>query len=97
MTATVASLAASHRPSSDRARLEANAHLGPRYWQVVRAWNPDDPRILTPKTFGWGLGVNSIGCCTRCACSCSPPLPLIPSASFRRPPAWPGNTALSGT
>jgi hypothetical protein len=24
----------------------------------ARAWNPDDPRILTPKTFGWGLGVN---------------------------------------
>ncbi|HEY7488939.1 MAG TPA: DUF5808 domain-containing protein [Streptosporangiaceae bacterium] len=23
-----------------------------------RAWNPDDPRILTPKTYGWGLGVN---------------------------------------
>ena len=24
----------------------------------ARMWNPDDPRILTPKTFGWGLGVN---------------------------------------
>ncbi|HEY7144227.1 MAG TPA: DUF5808 domain-containing protein [Streptosporangiaceae bacterium] len=24
----------------------------------ARAWNPDDPRVLTPKTFGWGLGVN---------------------------------------
>jgi hypothetical protein len=23
-----------------------------------RAWNPDDPRLLTPKTYGWGLGVN---------------------------------------
>jgi hypothetical protein len=23
-----------------------------------RAWNPDDPRILTPKTFGWGYGLN---------------------------------------
>ena len=21
----------------------------------ARAWNPDDPRILTPKAFGWGL------------------------------------------
>jgi hypothetical protein len=21
-------------------------------------WNPDDPRILTPKTFGWGLDLN---------------------------------------
>jgi hypothetical protein len=24
-----------------------------------RAWNPDDPRLLTPKTYGWGLGVNA--------------------------------------
>jgi hypothetical protein len=24
----------------------------------ARAWNPDDPRILTPKTFGWGFGLN---------------------------------------
>ena len=23
-----------------------------------RAWNPDDRRIFTPKTFGWGLGIN---------------------------------------
>ena len=23
-----------------------------------RAWNPDDPRILTPKTYGWGYGLN---------------------------------------
>jgi hypothetical protein len=23
-----------------------------------RAWNPDDPHILTPKTFGWGFGLN---------------------------------------
>ena len=24
----------------------------------ARAWNPGDRRVLTPKTFGWGLGVN---------------------------------------
>jgi len=24
----------------------------------ARAWNPGDPRVLTPKAFGWGLGVN---------------------------------------
>jgi hypothetical protein len=24
----------------------------------ARAWNPDDPRIFTPKTFGWGYGLN---------------------------------------
>lgn len=24
-----------------------------------RLWNPDDPRILTPKAFGWGLGLNA--------------------------------------
>jgi hypothetical protein len=23
-----------------------------------RAWNPDDPRIMTPHVYGWGLGVN---------------------------------------
>lgn len=23
-----------------------------------RAWNPDDPRIRTPKAYGWGLGLN---------------------------------------
>ena len=23
-----------------------------------RAWNPGDPRVLTPKAFGWGLGIN---------------------------------------
>jgi hypothetical protein len=23
-----------------------------------RAWNPDDSRVLTPKAYGWGLGVN---------------------------------------
>jgi hypothetical protein len=24
----------------------------------ARAWNPDDPRVFTPKSFGWGYGVN---------------------------------------
>ena len=24
----------------------------------ARVWNPDDPRILTPKAYGWGLGIN---------------------------------------
>jgi uncharacterized membrane protein len=23
-----------------------------------RAWNPDDHRLFTPKTFGWGYGIN---------------------------------------
>lgn len=23
-----------------------------------RAWNPNDPRMFTPKTFGWGFGFN---------------------------------------
>jgi hypothetical protein len=23
-----------------------------------RWWNPDDPRLFTPKTFGWGYDVN---------------------------------------
>jgi hypothetical protein len=23
-----------------------------------RWWNPDDPRVLTPKTFGWGWDLN---------------------------------------
>lgn len=23
-----------------------------------RMWNPDDPRLLTPKAFGWGLDAN---------------------------------------
>lgn len=23
-----------------------------------RWWNPDDPRLFTPKTFGWGFDVN---------------------------------------
>jgi hypothetical protein len=23
-----------------------------------RIWNPDDPRIFTPKAFGWGLTIN---------------------------------------
>ena len=24
----------------------------------ARMWNPDDPRIFTPKTFGWGWDIN---------------------------------------
>jgi hypothetical protein len=24
----------------------------------ARWWNPDDPRLLTPKAFGWGLDLN---------------------------------------
>jgi hypothetical protein len=24
-----------------------------------RAWNPDDPRLFTPKTFGWGYDINT--------------------------------------
>jgi hypothetical protein len=28
-----------------------------------RAWNPDDVRVLTPKTYGWGLGVNFYWLC----------------------------------
>ncbi len=24
----------------------------------ARWWNPDDPRLFTPKTFGWGYAVN---------------------------------------
>ncbi|MGD9890879.1 MAG: DUF5808 domain-containing protein [Dehalococcoidia bacterium] len=29
-------------------------------WARLRAsvWNKDDPRILPPKAFGWGLGIN---------------------------------------
>jgi hypothetical protein len=23
-----------------------------------RSWNPDDRRIFTPKSFGWGYGIN---------------------------------------
>jgi uncharacterized membrane protein len=23
-----------------------------------RWWNPEDPRLLTPKTFGWGWDIN---------------------------------------
>lgn len=23
-----------------------------------RWWNPDDPRILTPKSYGWGYDIN---------------------------------------
>lgn len=25
----------------------------------TRLWNPDDPRLFTPKTFGWGYDVNA--------------------------------------
>ncbi len=28
-----------------------------------RAWNPDDLRVLTPKAYGWGLGVNFYRLC----------------------------------
>ncbi|QIS13664.1 DUF5808 domain-containing protein [Nocardia arthritidis] len=24
----------------------------------ARWWNPDDPRLFTPKSFGWGYGLN---------------------------------------
>ncbi|MFD3744732.1 DUF5808 domain-containing protein [Nocardia sp. NPDC058633] len=24
----------------------------------ARVWNPDDPRFLTPKSFGWGYDLN---------------------------------------
>jgi uncharacterized membrane protein len=23
-----------------------------------RAWNPDEPRLLVPKSFGWGWSIN---------------------------------------
>jgi hypothetical protein len=23
-----------------------------------RLWNPDEPRVLVPKAFGWGYGIN---------------------------------------
>ena len=36
-----------------RARLKASA------------WNPHDPRILTPKAFGWGLSINFWALCCR--------------------------------
>jgi len=26
---------------------------------LERAWNPRDPRLLTPKAYGWGLGINA--------------------------------------
>ncbi len=26
-----------------------------------RAWNADDPKVLTPKTYGWGYGINFRG------------------------------------
>jgi len=24
----------------------------------ARVWNPDDPRLFTPKWFGWGYSIN---------------------------------------
>ena len=27
----------------------------------ARLWNPDDPRVLTPKSFGWGWAFNFYG------------------------------------
>lgn len=24
-----------------------------------RTWNPDDPHLFTPKTFGWGFDINA--------------------------------------
>ncbi|RJO72962.1 hypothetical protein D5S18_22020 [Nocardia panacis] len=29
-------------------------------WERVKArmWNPDDPRLFTPKSFGWGYDLN---------------------------------------
>jgi hypothetical protein len=24
----------------------------------ARLWNPDDPRVLTPKSYGWGWALN---------------------------------------
>ena len=29
-------------------------------WSLVkqRSWNPHDPRLLTPKSFGWGYDIN---------------------------------------
>jgi hypothetical protein len=30
----------------------------PRGWIKARVWNPDDPRIFGPKTFGWGWSIN---------------------------------------
>jgi hypothetical protein len=26
---------------------------------LERSWNPRDPRLLTPKAYGWGLGINA--------------------------------------
>jgi len=31
----------------------------------ARLWNPDDPRVLTPKSYGWGGRSTSTGWCTR--------------------------------
>ncbi|MGH2388878.1 MAG: DUF5808 domain-containing protein [Chloroflexota bacterium] len=30
-----------------------------------RSWNPNDRRILTPKVFGWGYGINFYEVCRR--------------------------------
>ena len=32
----------------------------------ARLWNPDDPRVLTPKSYGWGWAITSTGWRTRC-------------------------------
>ena len=35
----------------------------------ARAWNPDDPRVFTPKAFGWALASTGTGWRIRSACS----------------------------
>jgi hypothetical protein len=56
-------MAKSHPPDDDR-RTGTRAGL-PYDWRPPtrqrigqRGWNPEDPRLFTPKTFGWGYGVN---------------------------------------
>ena len=47
-------------------RQKVGTYLGIPYdwrtptWTVIkeRVWNPDDPRVLTPKVFGWGWSIN---------------------------------------
>jgi hypothetical protein len=47
-------------------RRKVGTYLGIPYdWRrptpaLIRArfWNPDDPRVLTPKVFGWGWSIN---------------------------------------
>jgi putative transposase len=34
------------------------ARENPR-WGYMRLWNPEDPRLFTPKAFGWGLDLNA--------------------------------------